>query len=85
VKKTGTISITKSGLAPACEISTGQSSHKHVDKFKYLETKQDGKCEQEIRFKNQSKYSISKRAFQQTSIYGPTLESVSYSDMYTLF
>ena len=42
VKKTETIVITKSSLAPACEINIGHSSLKHVDKVKCLGTKISG-------------------------------------------
>ena len=47
VKKTETMVITKLSLDPAGEINFGQSSLKHVDKFKYLGTiiPRDGRCE----------------------------------------
>ena len=53
--------ITKRNLAPACEISNGQSNLNYVDKFKYHAAAITGdcRCEQEIR----SRIAQSKQAF----------------------
>ena len=60
-KKTETMVIIKSSLDPAYAINIGQSSLKHVAKFKYLGTiiTGDGRWEQEIR----SRTAQSKQAF----------------------
>ena len=51
VKKTEIMVITKSSLAPACEINIGPANLKHIDEFKYLGIiiTGDGRCEQKIR------------------------------------
>ena len=63
VNKPETTVITKGSLTPACETDIGQSSRKHVDKFKYFGTMTngDGRCEQELRSRiAQSKQALNK-------------------------